>query len=317
MSKGILRIITFIFCFAILASSLSSCKNQEKEVDSTTKSNEYVEEISDLTSDINDNKDDKVEIKNEDENFSETKDSETNNQTTKSSKITTTKATTIKNISLTSGLTSSNKKEVLKYYKLVASKNSELKIHKSLSLTSLNIGNVTIDGKNDPEKLEKGTNIFITLAKAALKLSSGNVKFPGNPSAIKESDWISAKAVNDGKYTTLNIKVVPQTDGANGKEFEGSVGRSMQVLPGFEYALAELKSMTADFKNGDVKIEYLNPTITIKVENATGKLVKDSCRWYYSTHPVFNKLNATMKVVKVHDIYIENSDGYIDYILTY
>lgn len=310
MNNRVIKILSLFVCFTLFLNLFISCKNQEIDTDTTTQSYEIDEETTELASDINDNIDEDVFTKDEEV-------SETETQTTNSSKITTKEYTTKKKISLTSGLTSSNKKEVLQYYKLVAQKNSDLKIHKSLSLVSLNIGNVTIDGKDDPEKLEKGTNIFTSLAKAALKLSSGKVQFPGNPSAIRESDWASAKAVNDGKYTTISVKVVPQTDGANGKEFEGSVGRSMQVLPGFEYALNELKSMTADFENGDVKIEYLNPSIKIKVENSTGKLVKDNCRWYYTTHPVFNELNATMKVVKNHSIYIEDSHGYIDYILTY
>lgn len=211
-----------------------------------------------------------------------------------------------KKISLSSGLTSTNVADVLKFYQLAAKKNADKKVLKSLVLISMD-GGKTIS--------KKAMSVFEPVAKKALEANSNKEEsFPGKPDKILPSDWLSASATNDGTYTTLNIKVKPQTDGPYGKEFEGSVGRSMGVLDGFGRAIDEMSIVSADFKNGKVDIQYLNPTIKIKVKNSTGELVKGACEWYYRTHPTLYYLDGKFAVFNIH---LENSNGYIDYILKY
>lgn len=213
---------------------------------------------------------------------------------------------TAKKISLADGLTSTDKAEVLKFYQLAAKKNADKKVKKSLVLVSMEGGKGISDS---------AISFFEPIAKKALEANSNKEEaFPGKPAKITADDWLSATATNDGTYTTLNIKVKPQTDGPYGQEFEGSVGRSMGVLNGFGRAVDEMSMVSADFKNGKVDIQYLNPVIKIKVKNATGELVKDACEWSYRTHPTLYYLDAKVTVFNVH---LEGANGYIDYILKY
>lgn len=213
---------------------------------------------------------------------------------------------TAKNISLKSGLNSTNKSEVLKFYQLAAKKNSDKKVKKSLVLVSMEGGKGISDS---------AISFFEPIAKKALEANSNKEEaFPGKPEKIIADDWLSATATSDGTYTTLNIKVKPQTDGPYGQEFDGSVGRSMGVLNGFGRAVDEMSMVSADFKNGKVDIKYQNPVIKVKIKNSTGELVKGACEWSYRTHPTLYYLDAKVTVFNVH---LEGANGYIDYILKY
>ncbi|MBQ7579884.1 MAG: hypothetical protein IJU39_01095 [Clostridia bacterium] len=246
------------------------------------------------------------------------------NKETGTKPVSTTKKAPVpaKKITLTSGLNSNDVSEVLAYYKLVAKKNAGLKMKKEMSLVSLDVGTLVIDGESDSPNREKGLSFFKKGANFALGFAGGKAPFPGDPSAIRVDDWASAKAVNDGTYTSVTVRVKTQTDSYNGKEYEGSVGRSMQVLAGFDTALNSINNvkvlkMTADFEHGDVRIEYQNPTIQLKVLNSTGELVKNSCVWSYRTKIYLNRLDGTMKVTKDHTVSIKDSSGAVDYSVKY
>ena len=210
-----------------------------------------------------------------------------------------------KEIRLADGLNSTDVEEVLTFYKLAAAKNQSPKYAKTLNLISLNGG----DGK-----VADYVDIFEPIAKKAVSKNTtkGDV-LPGDFKAIRPEDWQSAEAVSDGTYTTIRVKVKPQTDGPNGKANDGSVGRSMTVLPGVQTAIDEMPGVSADFANGDMTIEYLNPTITVKVDNRTGEFVPGSGSWSYRVHPVLKYLEAKVLAWTVHLI---NADGYIDYTVT-
>lgn len=317
MKKQFFKIISFLFAVTVLASSFSSCNKDVEDVDEITQNSETSAQTELETKIVKDENGEEVVV-------TVTKaDEKTTNKTDKAPEETkkistnTEKSTLKKNITLTSGLNSNDVSEVMEYYKLVAKKNASLKMKKNLSLVSLDCKQVLIDGKSDPEKLEIGMNVFDKAARVGLKIASGKTTFPGNPSALRVSDWKNAKAVNDGTYTTITVSVTPQKDGYNGKEFEGSCGRSMQVLAGFDTAMESLSMMTADFEHGDVSIEYQNPSIKLKVLNSTGELVENSCKWYYKTKINLNRLDATMKVMKMHDVHLEKSIGVIEYSVTY
>ena len=315
MNTKSLRALYFVFALIISATVFSSCgKNviQSDGLDEVTSENETLTQI--VTDDNGETKVVTVESTTLDKT---TKNDEKTNKETKKTSSNIEKSTLKKNITLTSGLNSNDVSEVMEYYKLVAKKNASLKMKKNLSLVSLDCKQVLIDGKSDPEKLEIGMNVFDKAARLGLKIASGKTTFPGNPSALRVSDWKNAKAVNDGTYTTITVSVTPQKDGYNGKEFEGSCGRSMQVLAGFDTAMESLSMMTADFEHGDVSIEYQNPSIKLKVLNSTGELVENSCKWYYKTKINLNRLDATMKVMKMHDVHLEKSIGVIEYSVTY
>ena len=321
--RNFIKIVSLILTLVFLIFTTVGCKKSEKtsipEADGTVASSE-------AENDNQDESEDKTTKPGEtttEENETTTKEGETTS-VEKSVKTTEKRnsSSSNKTITLTSGLNSSDVSEVLTYYKLVAKKNAGLKMKKDMSLVSLDVGTLVIDGENNSPNREKGLEFFKKGANLALSVASGKADFPGNPSAIKMSDWTSAKAVNDGTYTTVTVKVKTQTDSYNGKEYEGSVGRSMQVLAGFDTAITSINKvkivkMTADFEHGNVKIEYQNPTIVLKVLNSPGELVKNCCKWSYITKIYLNDLNATMKVMQDHTVSIKNSSGAVDYSVNY
>ena len=157
--------------------------------------------------------------------------------------------------------------------------------------------------------------MFEPIAKKAIaKNSTTNEPLPGKYKTIRPEDWQSASATTDGKTTTIRVQVAPQTDGPNGREFEGPVGRSMTVLNGVQTAVDEMPGVSADFANGQVSVEYMNPTITVKVDNRTGKFVPGSCKWTYRVHPRLTMLDTKMLGFSIH---LRNADGYVDYTMTY
>ena len=110
------------------------------------------------------------------------------------------------------------------------------------------------------------------------------------------------------------MHVVPQTDDAYGKEFEGPVGRSMTVLNGMAAAIDEMPGVSADFGNGQVEVQYQNPTIRVRIDNRTGAFVPGTCTWSYRVHPVLTSLDAKVLAFKVH---LQGANGYIDYTMSY
>ena len=213
-----------------------------------------------------------------------------------------------KEITLTSGLTSTDKAEVLKYYRLIAKKNATYKdgFNTKMVMTKLD------GGKGGVGAL---ISAFEPIAKKALeKNSTTSSNFPGDPDKILESDWESATAKNDGTYTTINIKLKTQTDGANGKSKVGTVGRTVDVLDGVQTALDELDGVSADFNNAKFSLVYDQAYATIKVKTATGELVKGGCTWHYRVN-----VNLDLLTVKVAFISatLNGGKGIIDYTFSY
>lgn len=209
-------------------------------------------------------------------------------------------------ITLEAGLNSTDVEEVLAFYKLAAAKNDVKQYTKTLDLISLDGG----EGK-----VASYVNVFEPIAKKAVaKNTVTDDPLPGKYTRIRPEDWKSASAVSDGKTTTIRVQVAPQTDGANGKAFEGSVGRSMTVLDGVDQAVNEMPGVSADFENGNVEIEYLNPSVTVKVDNRTGKFIPGSCRWYYRVRATMVSLDAKVLAFNVH---LQNASGLIDYTISY
>lgn len=230
-------------------------------------------------------------------------------RTTKNSQTANQQGTTAKSKSTTKaqgGLNSNSVSEVLSFYKKVAAKNANLSCTKYLTLTSLNGGSGFAGS---------AINAFEGIASSALESNSGiAVPFPGNPGNISASDWTSASAVSDGTYTTITVRVKTQTDGYNGREYEGPVGRSMQVLPGVQTAVNEMSGVSADFSTSNMKIEYQNPTIRIKVLNSNLQLVRGACEWKYNTHIAITYLEAKITFIPVK---LQGTSGDVEYKVIY
>lgn len=212
----------------------------------------------------------------------------------------------VKNITATSGLQSTSKSEVLKYYKLVAKVNEKNTCKTQMKLVELTGGSGFVGSV---------ISSFKPIAESALEKNSNEWQgIAGDPQKIKESDWKSATATNDGTYTTLNIKVVNQTDGPNGKTHEGSVGRSMSVLDGVQAAINEMNGVSADFENGKVSLVYDNAYIKVKINNSTGKFVKGACEWHYRVNVNLDDLSVKVIGLPAH---LKGAKGIVDYTVTY
>ncbi len=209
-------------------------------------------------------------------------------------------------ITLEAGLNSTDVREVLEFYQLAAAKNDVRQYTKTLDLISLDGG----EGK-----VAKYVNVFEPIArKAVAKNTVTDDPLPGKYAAILPEDWTSASAESDGTYTTIRVRVAPQTDGAYGKAFEGPVGRSMTVLDGVAQAVNEMTGVSADFDTGKIEIRYLNPTITVKVDNRTGKFVPGTCSWSYRVQTTLYALDCKVLAFNVH---LQNAGGVVDYTVRY
>ncbi len=193
-------------------------------------------------------------------------------------------------ISVTSGLNSTDKAEVLKYYQMVMAKNQKDGLGHNLKLTL-----VKLDGGSGG--IGGLISMFEPVAKRALAdNSTPNEGLPGVPDKIKVTDIASAKAVNDGRYTTVTMNIVEQTDGPYGRVNEGPVGRTIGVLDGVALAIEKINGLKADFQNGSLALHYKNPKVVIKVDNKTGALVKGACSWGYQVHVEIQELAVEMSV---------------------
>lgn len=211
-----------------------------------------------------------------------------------------------KAITLTSGLTSTNKEEVLKYYRLVCAKNQNKTVHQTMYMTKLDGGSGLVGG---------AISAFEPIAKKALEKNSNDSQgLPGRPEEIQPSDWVKAKAVNDGTYTTVVVQVKDQTDGPNGKVHEGPVGRSIGVLDGVQRAIDDLNGVTADFENGKFALKYTNAYIKIKVKNSTGELVANNCEWHHTVNIMMDDLDVKVTVLKAH---LHGATGSVEYSVKY
>ena len=66
--------------------------------------------------------------------------------------------------------------------------------------------------------------------------------------------------------------------------------------------------------SGKVEIAYRNPTITVKVDNRTGKFVSGTCKWTYRVEAMLYSLDAKVLAFNVH---LQNASGVIDYTVSY
>ena len=214
-----------------------------------------------------------------------------------------------KTITLTSGLDSTDKAEVLQYYKLVAEHNKKKpgQYITKMTLESLDGGSGGVG---------KLISAIEPIGKKALAdNSTAGDNIPGTLNTIQVSDWQDAKAVNDGKQTTITINLVPQTDGANGKDNQGTVGRSIGVLNGVQTALDEMGGkVSADFANGKFALKYDHAYISVVVENATGNLVKGKCKWHHQVNVIMDELTAKVSLISAT---IKGGKAVIDYSVTY
>lgn len=191
------------------------------------------------------------------------------------------------------GLNSSDKAEIIKFYKAAADKSAKNKKAQALTLDSLNGGSGFVGGL---------INLFEPIAKSALKNNSNTSEgVPGGYSKLVASDLVSASARSDGKYTTIKMTPKEQTDQPKSQWDKGPVGHAIGVLGDIDNALSQLSGVTVDYQGSGktLTLTYKKPFVNVKIDNNTGKIVNGS--WGYDVHIKIDNvkvsigLSATLK----------------------
>lgn len=183
-------------------------------------------------------------------------------------------------------LNSSDPAAVVALYQkaIAADVNKEFKNTQTLALE----GDIT--GKGFISAIVKaGKSIVDSVVKGA----GGEYNYPpGDYAKLSAADVTAATATADAQATTLKITLKEQTDGVNGVATEGPVGRGIGVLGGIDGVVKDLtdKGLKIDLSKGSVELKYTNASITLKIDNATGKIIEGL--W---TH----KTNVSVKNVKI------------------
>ena len=191
------------------------------------------------------------------------------------------------------GLNSSDKAEIIKFYKAAADKSAKNKKAQALTLDSLNGGSGFVGGL---------INLFEPIAKSALKNNSNTSEgVPGGYSKLVASDLVSASARSDGKYTTIKMTPKEQTDQPKSQWDKGPVGHAIGVLGDIDNALSQVSGVTVEYQGSGktLTLTYKKPFVNVKIDNNTGKIVNGS--WGYDVHIKIDNvkvsigLSATLK----------------------
>lgn len=128
----------------------------------------------------------------------------------------------------------------------------------------------------------------------------------GGFTKLEPSDAKNIKAYKSGNYTVIEMTMNNQTDGIHANEFEGSVGHAISVLGDISKVLAEFPQFKVDVENADIKVNYVNATVKVKI-NQNGVIEKGT--WKYTCDPEIKHLD-------ISGIMIDKADAKIDYIIT-
>ena len=177
------------------------------------------------------------------------------------------------------------KEEIVEFYKKAAAETDK--------------GPVKTDFKMELINLE-GDGAFGTIASAfegivknaLAKKSTPGDSITGGYTKLTADDVASATAKDDGKYTTVTIKLKEQTDGFEGQPKEGHVGHGITVLGIAQTAIDALEGVSVNTDGGSVLLKYTDPTINVKIDNETGKIVSGS--WNYTVN--IDVKNVTLKL---------------------
>ena len=155
-------------------------------------------------------------------------------------------------------------------------------------------------------------SLFEPIAKSALEKNSGTVSnITGGYEKLSAADVSSAKAVDDGKYTTITINLKNQVAGMSSPEKEGTVGHGITTLGEVQDAIDELDGVTVDPSNGSITLTYTNAQINVKVDNATGKIVSGT--WGYKVNVAIDNVDVKISFIGVT---LDGAKGVVDYKIT-
>lgn len=159
------------------------------------------------------------------------------------------------------------------------------KVNEVMSLTSCDGG----DGFAG-----KLIDLLVPIGRSALAKNSGSANgLTGGYENLVADDVASATAKDDGKYTTLTINLKQQV---NGGEKEGHVGHGITVLGDVQRAIDELGGVEVDTSNGSIDLTYSNAKITVKIDNASGKIVSGT--WSFRVTATIKNVVGKIGIIK-------------------
>lgn len=147
--------------------------------------------------------------------------------------------------------------------------------------------------------------------KALAKNSNPTDYIPGNETDLLVTDVKSASATSKNGVTTVKINLKDQTDGSDGDPHNGgSVARGIGTLGSIDGALGEIGAELASGRD-TVKLTYNNAYLTVKIDEATGKITGGT--WHYVVNIFVGNAKAKISIVSAT---LKNFKGQIDYTVT-
>lgn len=194
-----------------------------------------------------------------------------------------------------------SKEEIIEFYKKAADKSNPTAKSKQVMVLTEFIVN---DG-------DGALGFFLKILEPAIAsvIEKNELEFDGITGGFANlvaSDAKSVKAYKSGNYTVVEMTMHNQTDGIHANEYEGTVGHAITVLGDISRVLAEFPQFNVDVENADIKVNYVNATLKVKI-NQNGIIEKGT--WKYTCDPEIKHLD-------ISGIMIDKADAQIDYIIT-
>ncbi len=189
------------------------------------------------------------------------------------------------------GLNSTDKKEVVEFYKKAAEKSNDgFTAQQTMSLTSLDGGSGAVGGL---------VSAIEPIGRRALEKNSNTIDHvPGGWKKLTADDLqsASAKTSADGKYTEVTLVPKTQSDGPIADSEDGPVGHAVGVLPGIQAAIDEMNGVSVDSSQGTLRLDYTNPSVKVKINNDTGKI--ESGTWSHVVNVTIDNVTAKVAIIK-------------------
>lgn len=198
------------------------------------------------------------------------------------------------------GLNSTDAAEVIAFYSAAAKATQKPAARQYMKLDELEGGSGFVGA---------ALNLFDGIAKKALEKNSTAVdSIPGTVDLLTAADLTSAKAVSNGRTTTVTMKLKEQTDSPKETGSNGPVGHAIGTLGDIDRALNELSGVSVDYSEGTLSLKYYDAYVTCEIDNATGKITDGT--WHHKVYVSIDNVKAKLSIFKLT---LNGAHGIIDY----
>ena len=125
------------------------------------------------------------------------------------------------------------------------------------------------------------------------------------------SDVYAARAYKSGNYTVIEMILNPQTDGANGNMYSGSVGHAISVVGDIDEVIGQFSGLGMDAVIADenVRLDYTNPRLKVLVDG-NGMIVNGT--WSYVVNISLKQLQIKAMGLTVD---VAQADAIVDFVV--